>query len=164
MPEPAPNLDLTSTPTGTDLLLGVQEWQAARQPYFVEPEWTFSDVHAPNISQLAVAPLPNEAELINMATEAPEQLLTLIRTHGLQRGLLARACEAAALVVDEGAARAALLDVLVNHPEPIIREAAVYGLSELVDEATATAMRELLDAGGLPRALRETLEEALADD
>lgn len=98
--------------------------------------WTsssaFDDLHARD-QETGESEL-TRAVLETWSTNAPEQLLEIVRSGRLDLPLLTFAAEALG-DVSPGCRPAALLSLmgLLRHPRPIIREGAIYGIEKLAD-------------------------------
>ena len=94
-----------------------------------------------------------------LAKRNPDALLELIERHVLEPPELTFAAEAAGGI--EGGRCVAVLMQLLEHSSPVVREGAIYGLSNHLSEAVSTKLRQLSQSdisAGVREAARETLD------
>ena len=72
----------------------------------------------------------SESLLVKMAETTPGDLAALVLSGSLSTVELSLAAEAAGVIADPATARA-ILDPLLSHPSPLVREGAIYGLSAI---------------------------------
>lgn len=87
---------------------------------------------------------PCEEMFEYLAHTHPQRLLDLIRAGGLEYYDLTFAVEIAGRITDSDAVRKALLPLL-SHPQPVVREGALYGLAPHRDESVNARIRYIAD-------------------
>jgi HEAT repeat protein len=85
-----------------------------------------------------------EAMFKNLVNNHPSQLIALLLSSSLSHSDLTFAAEIAGGISDSSAVRPALIRLL-DHPNPIVREGAIYGLSNHIDDATRRRLRKIAD-------------------
>lgn len=127
----------------------------------------------PHKHEYIVEPLPSVASEINvrwkqpcelmfehLATHHPDQLVALLRSSRMSPADLTFAAEIAGSILDSAMVRPALL-VLLGHANPVVREGAVYGLANHLDEPTRQRLLDLA-SNDASRAVRTAASDLLA--
>jgi HEAT repeat protein len=104
---------------------------------------------------------PSEANFERWANESPERLLRVLQPGELKPTLLTFAAEIAGATL-AAAAVVPLLMALLEHPDSVVREGAIYGLVHHQGKDIDTALRRLALHDASP-AVREAASDALAD-
>lgn len=100
-----------------------------------------------------------ESDFRILAVQSPIRLLWLIRHGNLRPSQLTFAAEIAGSVGDSAIVVPALLELL-NHPSPLVREGAVYGLSKHLTEAVNARLRTVSELDPSP-AVRSAARDAI---
>ncbi|HSN97755.1 MAG TPA: HEAT repeat domain-containing protein [Candidatus Nanopelagicales bacterium] len=104
---------------------------------------------------------PCEGAFEYLAAHHPRHLLRLIQGGKLEHADLTFAAEIAGRLRDEGAVQRALLPLL-SHPEAVVREGAIYGLSRHLNASVRERFAELA-AKDPSAAVRSAAADALDD-
>lgn len=102
---------------------------------------------------------PCEAMFEYLATHHPEQLVVLLRSSRLSSADLTFAAEIAGSIPDSTMVRPALVPLL-SHANPVVREGAIYGLANHLDEPTRERLCTLANEDA-SRAVRTAASDAL---
>lgn len=102
---------------------------------------------------------PSEEKFERLAGESPKTLAALLQVRLLRPSDLTFAAEAAGKVADSTLVVRPLF-LLLNHPSPLVREGAVYGLSNHLSEQVIERLREVAERDPSP-GVREAAGEAL---
>lgn len=95
-----------------------------------------------------------------LADEHPSQLVLLLLSKKMPVSDLTFAAEIAGRIDDSNMVRPVLLGLLA-HPDPVVREGAIYGLARHVDAAVASELRRLADTD-LSAAVRSAASDLLS--
>jgi hypothetical protein len=96
-----------------------------------------------------------------LATNQPDRLLSMIKEGHLRPSKLTFAAEAAGLILDSHLVRDALMPLL-RHTSPVVREGAIYGLSDHLNGEAIAALKTIAltdSSRGVRRAARAALDE-----
>lgn len=104
---------------------------------------------------------PSEANFERWAIHSPERLLRALRPDALKPTLLTFAAETAGMALP-AADVVPLLMELLEHPDSVVREGAIYGLVHHQGKDIDAALRRLALHDASP-AVREAASDALAD-
>lgn len=95
-----------------------------------------------------------------LAVEYPSQLVRLLLSKKMPISDLTFAAEIAGRINDSSKVRPVLLGLLA-HPDPVVREGAIYGLARHVDAVVVSEIRRLV-ASDLSPAVRSAASDFLA--
>jgi HEAT repeat protein len=96
-----------------------------------------------------------------LASEQPDRLLWLVQGGSLRPSQLTFAAEAVGLLSDSKAVRRVLVPLL-GHPEAVVREGAIYGIANHLDEETTKRIKAIAATDSSP-GVRQAASESLDD-
>ena len=116
----------------------------------------------PRIAEIVIARWGQLCEELfeYLAVEHPDQLVRLLLSMKMPISDLTFAAEIAGRIDDSSTVRPILLGLLC-HPDPVVREGAIYGLARHVDSAVIAELRRLT-ATDLSPAVRTAASDLLA--
>jgi hypothetical protein len=92
---------------------------------------------------------PSEALFERLAVDDPDRLLSLLEDAKLEPSMLTFAAEIAGRLLPSGSVTPVLLGLL-EHPSPLVREGAIYGLAEHAGDAIAERIQEIAKSDPSP--------------
>jgi hypothetical protein len=133
---------------------------SAGQAFAVEGELSPVNVEPASIPNTK---LKKAAERVNdfnwMASNDPDKLLAMIKEGQLRPSKLTFAAEAAGLIENSGPVREALVPLL-QHESPVVREGAIYGLSNHLNNNVLTILMFIAQEDSSP-AVRQAAADLL---